>query len=94
MIGSDFDGTSLIMLAARVLTFLLVIPIHESAHGLVAKWLGDDTAYKQGRISLSPFVHIDLYRLCLHISAGQLLPQVYLKPVPQGIQVHIPRVCA
>lgn len=78
MIGSDFDGTSLIMLAARVLTFLLVIPIHESAHGLVAKWLGDDTAYKQGRISLSPFVHIDLYGLLMMIVLGF----GWAKPVP------------
>ena len=43
---------------ARVLTLLLVIPIHESAHALVAKWFGDDTAERAGRISLNPMDHI------------------------------------
>ena len=38
---------------ARIAVFLLIIPIHESAHGLMAKWLGDDNAEKEGRITPS-----------------------------------------
>ena len=38
---------------------LLVLPLHESAHALVAKWFGDDTAERQGRISLNPLAHLD-----------------------------------
>lgn len=44
---------------ARAATLLLVLPLHESAHAFVAKRFGDDTAERQGRISLSPFVHLD-----------------------------------
>lgn len=40
---------------------LFCISIHESAHALSAHLLGDDTAKNQGRISLNPFVHIDLF---------------------------------
>ncbi len=46
----------------------LVFPIHECAHGLVAKWLGDDTAERQGRLTLNPFDHIDplgAFAMCL-----------------------------
>ena len=37
----------------------VVVPIHECAHGLMAKILGDDTAERQGRLTLNPFAHID-----------------------------------
>ncbi len=63
---------------SRVLVFLLVIPIHESAHAWVAHKLGDDTAYKQGRISLNPFVHLDLFGCVLMILTGF----GWAKPVP------------
>ena len=48
-----------IKLFARVVTLLLVLPVHEAAHALTAKLFGDNTAENQGRISLSPFVHLD-----------------------------------
>lgn len=53
------DITSFIKYFSRVVTMLLVIPLHESAHGLVAKWFGDDTAERQGRITLNPMAHFD-----------------------------------
>jgi Zn-dependent protease len=42
-----------------VLIFAVVV--HECAHGVVAKWCGDDTAYREGRITLNPIRHIDLW---------------------------------
>ena len=39
--------------------FLLAIVIHEYAHGRVAKMFGDDTAEREGRLSMNPAVHID-----------------------------------
>ncbi len=33
--------------------------LHELAHGLVAYWLGDDTAKEAGRLDLNPLKHID-----------------------------------
>ncbi len=38
---------------------MLAISIHESAHAFMAYKLGDETAKKEGRISLNPLKHID-----------------------------------
>ena len=42
-----------------VIPVLLAITLHEAAHAFVARYLGDDTASKLGRVSLNPFKHID-----------------------------------
>ena len=44
---------------SRVLMLLLVMPMTNSARGLVAKWNGDDTSEREGRITLSPMSHLD-----------------------------------
>ncbi len=49
---------------------LIAFPIHECSHALVAKWLGDDTAEKQGRITLNPLKHLDLWGTILMLFAG------------------------
>lgn len=49
-----------IRLLSRALMLLLVLPLTNSARGLVAKWMGDDTAEREGRITLNPLVHLDL----------------------------------
>lgn len=41
------------------LILIYSIIIHEVAHGVMALWLGDNTAKYAGRISLNPFKHID-----------------------------------
>lgn len=52
---------SVIISVFGVLAFLFIcIPVHECAHALAAKLLGDDTAESQGRLTLNPFAHIDL----------------------------------
>ena len=51
--------TIIISLFAYAIILLIATPVHESAHALVAYWLGDDTAAAQGRISLNPLVHFD-----------------------------------
>ena len=38
---------------------LLVMPMTNSARGLVAKWHGDDTSELEGLITLSPMSHLD-----------------------------------
>ncbi|WP_297959686.1 site-2 protease family protein [uncultured Ruminococcus sp.] len=78
MHDSGIQLDMILMIAARAITFMLVIPIHESAHGLVALWLGDDTAKRNGRISLSPFAHIDIIGLLMMLALGV----GYAKPVP------------
>jgi Zn-dependent protease len=49
----------------RILFFLELLPgliigltVHEAAHALSAKWLGDRNAERMGRISLNPFKHL------------------------------------
>ena len=42
-----------------VIPILLAVTLHEAAHAFVARFLGDDTASKLGRVSLNPFKHID-----------------------------------
>jgi len=46
--------------AIYALPVLFAITLHEAAHGYVARYFGDMTAYAQGRISLNPARHIDL----------------------------------
>ena len=69
-----------------VLPALFAITLHEAAHGFVAWWLGDPTAYEAGRVTLNPIKHIDPFGTfvlpaLLIISP---LPFVfgYAKPVP------------
>ncbi|MBQ1464314.1 MAG: site-2 protease family protein [Ruminococcus sp.] len=44
---------------SRALMLLLVMPLTNSAKGLVAKWQGDDTSEREGRITLNPMAHLD-----------------------------------
>jgi Zn-dependent protease len=61
------------------------IILHEISHGMVANWLGDDTAKRRGRLSLNPIKHIDWFGtvilpLVLYFTAGFVFG--YAKPVP------------
>jgi len=38
---------------------VLAITLHEAAHGWVAHRLGDDTAYRLGRVTFNPLRHVD-----------------------------------
>src|SRR5260221_13758315 len=72
-------------LSVLALPVLLAITSHEAAHGIVAYWLGDDTAYRQGRGSLNPMRHIDPFRpillpILLFFTRGFLFG--FSKPVP------------
>ena len=48
-------------LSVWALPVLLAITLHETAHGYAAWRLGDDTAYRRGRVSFNPLRHIDLF---------------------------------
>lgn len=65
---------------------MFAITIHEAAHGYVAKYFGDNTAYNQGRVSLNPLRHIDLIGTILVPLIFLLLPGNFMfgwaKPVP------------
>lgn len=74
----DFFTTFLLLAAVRMAVFVLIVPIHESAHGLMAHWFGDDTAKDAGRITLNPMAHLDLagFIIMLILGVG------WAKPVP------------
>jgi Zn-dependent protease len=45
---------------------LLAITVHEFAHGYVSYKLGDPTPKRDGRLSLNPLAHLDLWgTICL-----------------------------
>ena len=62
-----------------VLPVLIAITFHEAAHGWTAWRLGDDTAYRLGRVTFNPFRHIDpfgtvlLPALLLFASGGRMM---------------------
>jgi Zn-dependent protease len=79
-----------------VLPVLIAITFHEAAHGFVAWRLGDDTAYRLGRVTFNPIRHIDSFGTIL-LPALLLLVRApvlfgYAKPVPVRFdRLHNPR---
>ena len=79
----------MIEIMTTILTVLGVVlvsmTLHEAMHGFVAYWLGDDTAKREGRLTLNPIKHIDpfltiLLPLGLAIVGGPIFGGA--KPVP------------
>lgn len=73
--------------AIYALPVLFAITLHEAAHGYVARYFGDMTAYAQGRISLNPARHIDfigtiLVPLAILLLSGGRFLFGWAKPVP------------
>ena len=50
--------------------FVVGITIHEAAHAYSAYLLGDDTAYRQGRVTLNPVSHLDVLGSLMILMAG------------------------
>jgi Zn-dependent protease len=69
-----------------VIPVVIAITFHEAAHGFVARFLGDETAWKLGRVSLNPIKHIDPVGTILLPGFLLLLGSPFLfgyaKPVP------------
>jgi Zn-dependent protease len=59
---------------------ILSLTVHEFAHAWTAWKLGDDTASRQGRLTLNPLSHIDLLGTILLPLMG--VPFGWAKPVP------------
>jgi Zn-dependent protease len=47
-------------LAVLAIPVLIAITFHEAAHGFAARYFGDDTAERAGRLTLNPLNHIEL----------------------------------
>lgn len=62
---SNLDWSVPLELLYSAIPALVCIILHELCHGLAAYALGDDTAKRQGRLSLNPFRHIDWFGLVM-----------------------------
>lgn len=74
-------------IAVYALPVLFAITLHEASHAYAARFLGDSTAYLQGRMSLNPLKHIDpfgtiLIPILLYVSTSGAFLFGYAKPVP------------
>lgn len=61
-----------------VLVLLIQFTVHEFAHAYAAYKFGDDTAYREGRVTLNPMAHLDIFGFILILLAGF----GWAKPVP------------
>lgn len=73
------------MSSSRIFVYLMhalvlftAFPIHEFAHGYMAYKLGDNTAKSQGRLTINPFAHLDLWGTIMMLTIGF----GWAKPVP------------
>ena len=79
-------GTMIYTASTWVIPVLLAITFHEAAHGFIAHRLGDDTAWRLGRVSFNPLKHVDPFGTII-LPAILLLMRApflfgYAKPVP------------
>ena len=90
-LASNVQQISILALPA-----IFAITFHEAAHGFVAYRLGDDTAWRAGRVTFNPLRHIDpvgtiLIPLVLFLTTGFLFG--YAKPVPVNFsRLRHPRI--
>ena len=61
-----------------IVALVLSLTVHEVGHAMVAKWFGDDTAERAGRVTLNPVAHIDPMGLLMVVIVGF----GFAKPVP------------
>ena len=85
--GQDLVSTDVIYLTTIwAIPVIIAITFHEAAHGFVAHLLGDDTAWRLGRVSFNPLKHIDPFGTILLPGILLLLRSPfmfgYAKPVP------------
>ncbi|WP_028401824.1 site-2 protease family protein [Ectobacillus panaciterrae] len=78
------------------LALMAAFSVHEFAHAYVAYKFGDPTAQKQGRLTLSPFAHLDLFGTLAIFLLGfgwarpvPVNPYFFKKPRLAGILVSI-----
>lgn len=77
-IWNGLNWNYLLEMIFGVIPALLCITLHELSHGAVAYSLGDDTAKRQGRLTLNPIRHIDIMGLLMMV----FFRFGWAKPVP------------
>ena len=72
-------------ITVSAIPIIFAITVHEAAHGYVAKYFGDLTAEKMGRITLNPIKHIDMIGTIILPALTLMLGGIlfgWAKPVP------------
>src|SRR5919199_4451918 len=69
MIVSLFEQSPAFAVAV-LMGFVVGIAVHEASHATSAYLLGDDTAYRAGRVTLNPISHLDLLGSLMLLMAG------------------------
>ena len=81
---------------AAIVMVIISLSVHEAAHAITAWWFGDGYAHSQGRVTLNPLAHIDLFgTVILPILLASMGAPVfgYAKPVPVQLSgVRRPRL--
>ena len=82
---SSYLSQRFVRIAMSVVLVMLSASIHEFGHAYAAYRLGDDTAKRQGRLTLNPLAHIDpfgslLLPLIMGLAGGPVF--AFAKPVP------------
>jgi Zn-dependent protease len=81
------DHSVIYKISTWVLPIIIAVTLHEASHGWVAWKLGDDTAFKQGRVTFNPIKHLDMFGTVilpalLLLASGGKMSFGYAKPVP------------
>ena len=71
----------------QIMVLILSATLHEASHGYVAYALGDPTAKYEGRLTLNPIKHLDLFGsiilpALMYLSSGGSVIFGWAKPVP------------
>ncbi len=79
-------SNAIYLITVWAIPVIVAVTFHEAAHGFVAYLLGDDTAWRLGRVSFNPAKHIDPFGTILLPGLLLLLHAPFLfgyaKPVP------------
>lgn len=78
LMGEGDLSEKILHLLVAIIALLPSLTFHEWAHGYVAYKLGDSTAKADGRLSLNPLDHLDLYGSLMLLLVGY----GWAKPVP------------
>ena len=89
----------LLQILASIVALLIAIIGHEIMHGYIAYKYGDMTAKNEGRLSINPLIHIDLFGSIIVPAAMYFIPLIlgfgggfifgWAKPVPINMQTVV-----
>lgn len=80
-----FVDLTLLQIGMVLGAILISMSIHEALHAFMAHYLGDSTAHDEGRLTINPLAHIDIFMtvlLPISLIALGLPPFFIAKPVP------------